>query len=516
MAQLLDQFGNPVRRRDLKAELARPGLTGIRQAWQPSVAAGLTPAKLAAVLTAAAEGEGYDYLTLAEEIEERDNHYFSVLGTRKHAVSGIEPIVKSASDDARDKAIADAVRERIAEHDGFAALVEDLMDGLGKGYSAVEIMWKTEAAEWRPVKFVHRDPRFFRVDRETLSELRLLTDEAPAEGIVPPPFKFMIHQPRLKAGLPLRGGLARFVAFTWICKAYAVKDWAAFAEVFGLPIRIGKYDASATKKDVEVLHQAVAMIGSDAAAVIPESMRIEFEEVGDGTGNDIFERLSNWADKQISKAVLGQTMTSDDGSSHAQAGVHNEVRMDIQAADAVQVSGTIQRDLVIPFVDLNFGPQDHYPTLALKVEEAEDIDSLVVQVERLAGLGVTFSATELREKLNLKAPEDQDDTVGLSAEELLQRRGLGEPSTNRARRNAAAAHADPYDAADAIADEALDDWLEMTEGVLGPVEELLRDAGSFEEALLRLPELVGRMAAQELIDQLVQAAAKARAEGEIA
>ena len=48
------------------------------------------------------EGDSLDYLTLAEEIEERNLHYGSVLATRKLAVAGRDATVEAASDDKRD------------------------------------------------------------------------------------------------------------------------------------------------------------------------------------------------------------------------------------------------------------------------------------------------------------------------------------------------------------------------------------------------------------------------------
>jgi len=96
--RLLDQFGRPVRRKVLTERVAEPGITSIRTAWANSVASGLTPARLATILASAAEGNLNDYLILAEEMEERDPHYASVLGVRKRAVSGVAPVVKAASD----------------------------------------------------------------------------------------------------------------------------------------------------------------------------------------------------------------------------------------------------------------------------------------------------------------------------------------------------------------------------------------------------------------------------------
>ena len=91
--------GRPVRKRALTREAGQPTLTGVRQVSRhESMAIGLTPRRLAAILRMAAEGDYQhdDYLTLAEEMEERDPHYAAVLGVRKRAVSGLDPAVESA------------------------------------------------------------------------------------------------------------------------------------------------------------------------------------------------------------------------------------------------------------------------------------------------------------------------------------------------------------------------------------------------------------------------------------
>ena len=110
---------------------------------------------LAQIIQSADQGNHRSFLTLAEEIKERDAHYRSVLGTRKLAVAGLEVIVEAASDDARDAELADAVREVLCDP-AFGELVGDLLDARGKGYSAVEIDWRVDGARWVP-GYVHRE-----------------------------------------------------------------------------------------------------------------------------------------------------------------------------------------------------------------------------------------------------------------------------------------------------------------------------------------------------------------------
>lgn len=502
---VLDAFGRPIKTKTLTKKVAEPGITSVRQAWAQSVASGLTPSKLASILASSAQGNVASYLALAEEMEERDQHYASVLGVRKRAVSGVEPIVTPASDDARDVEIADAVRLEIAEHDGFTDLVEDLLDALGKGFSVVELMWARSADRWTFKEFVHRDPRFFQFDLETGREIRLVDEADMVNGIELEPARFARHVPRLKSGLPIRGGLARLSAFAWMCKAYTMKDWIAFIECYGLPLRLGRYGGSATAEDVEKLYTAVANIGTDAAAVLPENMRIEFQEVSAGTGNDVFEKFARWADEQTSKGVLGQTMTSDNGSSMAQAEVHNDVRHDIAASDARAVNATIARDIIRPFVDLNFGVQSAYPRLKIVIEEAEDLDLIMKHTDRMIARGLKVRASEVRGKLGWSEPDADDEVLGAAPK--------GKVVTQQAR-NRAGDNAHPYDALDALLDAHLEDWDAVMDGTIGPLLEALEDASGYDEAMALVEDLFPKLDDRALTEKLVTMFFQSRAEGD--
>ncbi|HXG29257.1 MAG TPA: DUF935 domain-containing protein, partial [Nevskiales bacterium] len=405
--RILGPDGLPIRREQLTREIATPSLTGVRQIWTSSIASGLTPEDLVSILQRAVENDAHDFLTLAEEMEERETHYGAVLGVRKQAVTGLDIIVESASDKTADVKLADEIRALIADP-AFDDMTEDLMDALGKSYSAVEIMWDRSERQWRPRAYEHRDPRWFRFDRETGSELRLLDEVDFFNGIPLPAYKFITHRPRIKTGLPIRSGLARMAAFAWICKAYALKDWMAFAEVFGLPITLGKYGPGATAEDVAVLRAAVANIGSDARAVLPESMKIEFEKTAAAAGGDtLFEKLCEYLDRQMSKAVLGQTSTTDAqaaGLGSNQASVHNQVRGDIIRADARRLANTLNRDLVKPYIDLNHGPQEHYPTIRIHIPEPEDLQQLTAALKDLVPMGLRVETSVIRDKLGLPDP----------------------------------------------------------------------------------------------------------------
>ncbi len=412
---LYDAYNRPVQKQILNQELARPSLTGVRSVWNyGQVSGGLTPQRLAALLRDAAEGNADAQLTLAEEMEEKDLHYASVLGTRKRAVARLPIVVEAASDDAKDVALADEIRELFkSRRIGIKGMIEDCLDALGKGFSAVENIWDRSKTPWTPGRFEWRDPRFFQYDRETLRELRLKDESDLVNGIPLPPFKFIVHTPRLKCGIPIRGGLARLAAWSFIFKNYTVKDMVAFCEVFGMPLRVGKYRPGETDDNIAILKAAVANLGSDAAAVIPDGMLIEFIETAKAQGGELlFISIANWFDKQLSKAIVGQTMTADDGSSQAQAKIHDEVREDIRDADADQLAETLERDLVIPYIDLNYGPQKNYPALYLREPSKTDVPVISEALAKLVPLGLKVESSEVRDMLGFSDPAKDAECLG--------------------------------------------------------------------------------------------------------
>lgn len=381
----------------------------MRNPFDPEVALGLTPAKLVRLLHNAKGGDHFDYLSLAREMEQRDTHYFSALQTRKLAVMELERQVDASSEDAGDEAIADEVRSFI-KTEAFSEALVHFLDAIGKGYSVTEIMWEQSATRWIPKSYKWRNQRWFQFDNDTAEELRLY--DGTFNGQELDPFKYVIHAPHVVSGLSLAGGLARIVAVMHLFKGYILKDWMAFGEVFGMPIRVGKYEQGASTKDKEDLKRAVRDIGHDAAAIIPKSMEIIFERAnasGNAGSDQFFLATHNAFNKEISKAVLGQTMTSEDGSSLAQAKVHENVRFDIRNADARQLSNTINRDLVRPFIDLNFGARDRdddYPKFAFDIEEPADLMLLSQSLPPFIQLGLPVPEAWIREKFGI--PEAQD------------------------------------------------------------------------------------------------------------
>ena len=524
---LLDAYGNPVDLTALRQEVAGPTLMGIRHIISDHPAHGLTPNRLASLLIASEEGDPGPYLALAEDMEEKDLNYRAQLGTRKLAIAGLEPTVEAASDAPADQAAAELVREFLAK-DGLEDVLMDILDALGKGFSVTEILWDTSGKRWFPSEIVHRDPRWFLFDRTDGSTIQL-RDIGPPKAL--PPYKFIVHRPRLKSGIPIRGGLARASAWAYLFGNYAMKDWVGFLEIFGQPMRIGKYPAGADKEQIAVLTRAVRDIGSDAAAVVPDGMVMEFiSATSVGASSDVYEKLLRYLDERVTLAVLGQTLTSGQtrggGGSLALGQVHNEVRKDLMRADARQLGATINRDLVKPLVDLNLGPRENYPRVIYKVPEPEDLKGLTDALEKLVPLGLRVGASVVRDKLGLPDPGEGEEILkpaaapppptsppGPGAVDALAAQGRGACPGCGSAAHAAQASDGGQDALDGLVEAGLSDWTAQFSPLTTPLVEAIQAAQSMAELQVLLQEAAQRMDPSELANALAQVAFTARAAG---
>lgn len=386
---------------------------------------GLTPVRLAEIFKEADAGDVLRQAELFEEMEEKDPHLFSQLQTRKNAVTGLDyEVIPFDSDDPRDKEIAEFVEAQLGGIEGFEDIMLDLLDAIGKGFAVSEIMWSYDEGHVVVDDIRSRHQKRFFWDSVDDS-FKVRTQEAP-EGIELPKNKFIVHKYKARSGHPSRAGVLRVVAWMYLFKNYTLKDWVAFCEVFGMPLRLGKYQPGASEDDKRALMQALVAIGADAAGIFPDGTAIEFVNTEKTSSTDLYERLARYCDEQVSKAILGQTLTSDSGGgSYAQSKTHNDVRHDLTVADCKAIAATLRRDLIRPLVLYNFGEDKRIPYLRFDAEESEDLTQTATVIGTLireAGLKVPTSY--IYKKFSIPKPEG-DEEVATPPGQTAQGAGFG-------------------------------------------------------------------------------------------
>ena len=399
---LKDYFGR------LFKDTARPetrelGAVSLAERWSTYPSAGLTPNRLAEIFREADQGDVYRQLELFEEMEEKDAHLAALLQTRKLAVLSKDYEVLPYSKTPEDLAIAEFLGEVVYDIANLEEALLDLLDAIGKGFALSEVIWEMAGGrarvtqlKWLPQKTV--------TFRESLTP-RLLTPKAPWQGEEAPPWKVVYHRYKARSGYASRGGVLRVVGWMYLLKNFALKDWAAFNEVFGMPLRLGKYDPTSSPADREALVRAVRNLGSDAAGVISKATEIEFVEAGSQAGKaNPYQAMAEFCNREMSKAVLGQTLTTDTAGAtgtYSAGRVHAQVRRDLVQADAQALGTTLREQLLRPLVGFNFGWDRPVPWFRFKYEEEEDLRTLSEVYRNLAALGVPMNSEHLAERFGI-------------------------------------------------------------------------------------------------------------------
>lgn len=507
MAVLYDQFGREIKV-EKKPEIREIAVTTIRDRWSTYPSQGLSPQKLADIFKEADGGDVYRQAELFEEMEEKDTHLSCELGTRKNAVLGLDYDILAFSDSAEDKKIRDFCADVLFNLDSFEDALRDLLDALGKGYSLVEILWSADGtkAVISGFKWIHAKRAVF-YDRgagdpwaKSLEAPKITTAAQPFMGEDMPPFKLVYHRYKARSGYDTRAGLLRVCAWMYLFKNYSMKDWIAFAEVFGMPLRLGKYDPGAGTAEKDALIAAVQSLGTDAAGIISKNTEIEFVETVKNTGpNNIYESLASFCDKQMSKAILGQTATTEGtpgklGNEDAQ----DKVRRDLLEADAEALAKTVRFQIIRPLVGYNFGWDKPLPWFKLMYDPPEDLKTLSEVYRNIHSMGQRISEEHVSERFKIPLPQEGETVLPSAAGPIALKETIFASEPNRARFTPA--------------QEGIEDVIrkmteknEIVDPLLKPVLGMIQEAKSYEEILEHLYGLYPRMDSERMEELLRQA-----------
>ncbi|MDR0700941.1 MAG: DUF935 domain-containing protein [Azoarcus sp.] len=401
----------------------------------------LDPSRLARAFAAADQGYITDQAALFELIEDQDAHLFGELAKRRRAVTGLgwqiaPPPEATQSEIDRVRELENILREILR----FEDAQYDLTDAIGKGFAALEIDWQT-GETWRPRELIWVPQRLFRIGdglADGNRDLHYLDNGVP-EALRP--WGWIVHEHRAKSGYIEQAALFRVLAWTYAYKAYDMRDMQRFLEVYGLPLRLGKYPSGIGEKERDALLRAVRGIGHDGAGVVPAHMAIEFIQAQKtGTVDDFLSAIEYWERKQ-SIAILGGTLTSQaDGktSTNALGEIHDRIRREIMLHDVRQIEPTINRDLIVPLVKINgLFPGDRMPKFAYLTEESVDQAKMVAVLEKASAIGMQIGVDYAHEVMQIPRAEKGADILRAESSGGIpppdgQARGQDAPATLRA------------------------------------------------------------------------------------
>ena len=411
---LLDKFKNLLKGNETEpTQTDDAEVTATGRVLDDHPSAKITPSKLKQILEDAENGDIQAQHQLFMDIEEQDSSIAANIMTRKRSVLTLDwRIVEPRNATPAEEKLQAEIDELFYQYPNLEDLFMDLMDAVGHGFSALEIQWAQVNGKWIPKGFKPCPQSWFKLDKHDNLLLRTPTNPM---GEPLRPFGWVVHRHKSRSTQLARDGLYRTLAWLYMYKHYSVRDFAEFLELYGMPIRIGKYGAGATTSEKRTLLRALADIGHNAAGIMPESMQIELHNVasaGAASGNNPFLQMVDWCEKSIARLILGQTLTSGaDGksSTNALGNVHNEVRRDLMISDAKQIAQTITQQIILPYLQINIDPNIapyRVPYFEFDTKEYEDLSVFADAIPKLTGIGVQISESWVRDKLGIPEPQE--------------------------------------------------------------------------------------------------------------
>lgn len=410
---IVDVNGNPIQTQVLH-EQQTAQLGWLKSSYEEHPSLRLTPQKLYQIMEAAELGYLLPQSDLFTDMEEKDGHIFAEMSKRKRVMLTLDwDVLPPRNASASERKLAAWVREALQDMTFFEDMLLDALDAVGHGFSALEITWDRIEKMWLPNALTRRPQRWFMTPWNDRDDIRLRGMEVMGTQLWP--FGWVLHKHRAKSGYIARSGLHRILAWPYLFKNYGVRDLMELLEIYGIPLRVGKYPAGATDDEKTALLRAVTGIGHNAAGIIPQEMLIEFKEAANTSGHSPHLSLVDYMERTQSKVILGGTLTSQaDGksSTHALGNVHNEVRHDLMVSDARQLEATLTRDLIYPIIALNKGVTDirRAPRLTFETREAEDLKLYADSLPKLVAMGLPIPVGWAREKLSIPAA-DGDEAI---------------------------------------------------------------------------------------------------------
>jgi phage gp29-like protein len=396
----------------------------------------VTPLQVSGFIREADEGRPAQLIDFANECRQKDGHLQSVLFTREAALAGLDwkilnPLDRGGSWVKRKRApkgererrfIEDVFRGLDAPKEdrdavGLRELIQHLTGGPFYGHAVGEnLMTVDRHGRQVPRGFALHAARRFGFSRARGELVFRPSNYSALQEVdfrAENPFSFIVSQPRITGDVPAREGLMRVVVWAALFRTWTVGDLMKLAEFAWKGLRLGKYKKGTSKEDIAQLERIVRLLTSSGAATHSEDVEVDVkwpEGARSGSGHlDLHSRLAG----EISKAVIGQTLTTEVGNSGSRAlgDVHDKVRRDILEYDAKHVAMVITRDVIRPLIELNFGPDAIVPVFAFVTDEAADIKKTAEGIEILQRTGMKIPEGWAHNQVGVPQPAEGEPVL---------------------------------------------------------------------------------------------------------
>jgi phage gp29-like protein len=302
----------------------------VAERWINQVSRGLTPEAVDDYLTAAISGDALNQFALFEEMEEKWPELRLALYKHKLKAARRNPRIvppDHPQDAARAREKADFANYVFAAMRDWHRTAFNLLDAVGKGLSAAEIVWDVgdvvgragparraavviDCMPW--VNYRHLSWWWDKPELQLFPDLRNR-----GLHIDVPDRKFVIFHHLSKSGHPSRAAMLRPLAWYFLIYLYAIKDWSTVAETFGVDVAHAFCNKDATQEQRNTILLHLSRLAA-RAGVFDEGTVINLQRAGTGTAFPQ-EAIVKYCSEKALECLLGSTLATQAGTHGARA-----------------------------------------------------------------------------------------------------------------------------------------------------------------------------------------------------
>ncbi len=333
--------------------------------------------------------------------------------------------VLPASNEKRDIEICDFVKWNLENVEGsFEDDLREIMGALEMGISINELVWRVEekgkyTGKIKIGNIKSKDPSKFNIytdDFDNIMENGIINISLFDYGKEYPAEKFIIYSFSKRYENVFGTSRLRSIYDLWFLKQRLIEAWGVYMEKFGNPISMIKVPKEKFENDTirEKLLRIIRQLRFETGMVIPEGIEFEIMKAETSGGNP-FESAFRYIDEQMTKVILGQTLTSSQGQvgSYSLGKVHFDIlSFYIEQLGRDVADKAINKQLIKRLVDYNFSDIVDYPKFVFKPLVQDDIEKIIDKYYAGVQNGIIKPTPEdekkIREWLKMPVPVNEE------------------------------------------------------------------------------------------------------------
>lgn len=346
-------------------------------------------------------------------------------------------------------------------------IISEMLDAPLFGFKPIEIYWSEAEGKIVPKELKGKPSWWFEFDSNSMLRFK---DRNKHNGVLLPNRKFLLLQHNATYDNPYGESILAKCYYPVIFKKGGMKLWSVFTQKYGMPFLHGKIGLGKGQEEAFELFNVLEKLQQDGIAVTEEEVNIDILESSKTSSADVYKNLLHFCNAEISKAILSQTLTTEQGDtgSYAMSQTHLQVRKDVVDADKQLVEYWLNK-LIEWIIEFNFESVSEMPRFVMYEEKDVDM-SLAQRDQTLSSTGqVKFTKEYFKRNYGFK-----DDEIDISLEQAKPEFSESNKSIEKS----------AFD---------ISQFDELTQSVLKPIFEMINESKSYNEIqdgiIEKFPEL---------------------------